>query len=89
MTKCTLLFAMHVVREYTQFLDFAYPELDASSKPNYTAGEGYDRHLKIIVPFFVNVHTLLVEVLEMNASRFQTSIVQKFVLPKNASSKAK
>jgi len=39
-------------RQYIEFLDFAYPELDASTKPNYTAVEGFDRHLKVFVPFF-------------------------------------
>ena len=62
------VFLILLVREYIQFIDFAYPELDATSKPNYTAVEGYDRHLKVFVPFFATVHnvvyTLLVEVLE-------------------------
>ena len=41
------IFELYFIREHTQFLDFAYPELDASSKPNYTAVEGYDRNLKV------------------------------------------
>ena len=80
---------MLLVREYVQFIDFAYPELDATSKPNYTAGEGSDRNLKVYVPFFVTVHNvvyrLLVEVLEKDISRFQTCIVQNFVLPDRSS----
>ena len=60
-------------RQYIEFLDFAYPELDASTKPNYTGVEGFDRHLKVFVPFFATVHnavySLLVEVLERDSAR--------------------
>ena len=76
------IFLILLLREYTQFIDYAYPELDASSKPNYTAVEGYDRHLKVFVPFFATVHnvvyTLLVEVLEKDVFRFLFFWVLKF-----------
>ena len=45
-----------------------------ANQTTYTDVEGYDRHLKVFVPFFVTVHnvvyTLLVEVLEKDVSRF-------------------
>ena len=73
-----LSFWMLLVRQYSDFLDFAYPELAACSKPHYTAVEGYDRHLKVFVPFFATVYNtvygLLVEVLEKDASRFHSCI---------------
>ena len=77
-----LCFLILLVREYIQFIDFAYPELDATSKPNYTAVEGYDRNLKVFVPFFATVHnvvyTLLVEVLEKDVSRFHSFWLKSF-----------
>ena len=83
------LFWMHLVRQYTDFLDFAYPELAACSKPHYTAVEGYDRHLKVFVPFFATVYNtvygLLVEVLEKDASRFHSCMLHKFNLPDTSS----
>ena len=61
-------------RLYSTFLDFAYPELDASSKKSYSDVDGWDRNLKIFVPFFATVTTVvynkLVEVLRKDAKRF-------------------
>ena len=80
------IFLILLLREYTQFIDFAYPELDASCKPNDTAVEGYDRHLKVFVPFFATVHnvvyTLLVEVLEKDVSRFLFVVFENFLYSK-------
>ena len=68
---CFLLF----FSAYLDFIDACYPELDASSKPSYTAVEGYDRQLKVFVPFFATVHNAvyshLVEVLKKDAASFQ------------------
>ena len=73
MTLVLLVFLLFS-RLYSSFLDFAYPELDASSKKSYSDVEGWDRNLKIFVPFFSTVTTVvynkLVEVLKKDAKRF-------------------
>ena len=61
-------------RLYSSFPDFAYPELIAPSKNSYSDVEGWDRNLKIYVPFVATVTTVvdnkLVEVLKKDAKRF-------------------
>ena len=63
-------------RLYTTFLDFSYPELDASSKKTYSNVEGWDHNLKIFIPFFATINTdvynKLVEVLKKDSKRFLT-----------------
>ena len=46
-------------RLYSAFLDFAYPELDASSKKSYSDVDGWDCNLKIYVPFVATVTTVV------------------------------
>ena len=72
-SKQQTLFVCFIFRHYIEFLGFVYPEWDASSRPNYSAVERFDRHLKVFVPFFATIHStvysLLVEVLEKDSAR--------------------
>ena len=84
MTLVLLVFLLFW-RLYSSFLDFAYPELDASSKKSYSDVEGWDRNLKIFVPFFSTVTTVvynkLVEVLKKDAKRFPWISLWHFSCP--------